>query len=351
LCEPVTERERGILVSLSIAGLGPARLVRAVERVEAIKDLSDEHPARTRAFLKRLEKLGARAVVPSDDEYPDELAHIDAAPPLLFVRGDRIDCMRPFVAIVGARACTTGASRFAERLGEAFAYAGFGVVSGLARGIDGAAHRGALESGRTVAVLGTGIDICYPAEHRELAGRIMDAGALVSEFPPGVGPRAWHFPARNRIIAGLCAALVVVEAGHGSGALITAGFALDAGREVLACTTGPENPAGSGVREMLKDGATLVVDAEQAVQAVNDVLGAQHFLYGRPEPRPDPADVLTGDRRAVYEAVPDDAGIDDVVRASALDGSRVATILSALELDGLLEFADGRWRRASNRRW
>ncbi len=350
LTAPVTERERGILVSLSVAGFGPARLVRALEGVDAISDLSDEHPARTRAFLTRLEKLGARAIVPSDDEYPNELSSISAAPPLLFVRGDRLDLMRPLVGVVGARACTSGAARFAERLGEAFAGAGLTVVSGLARGVDGSAHRGALQAGRTVAVLGTGVDVCYPSEHRELAGGIVAAGALVSEFPPGIGPRAWHFPSRNRIIAGLSGALVVVEAGTGSGALITAGFALDEGRDVLACTTGPENPAGAGVRAMLRDGATLIVDADHAVEVVTDLLGAQAFAFGKPQPRPDPVESLAGEQRTIYDSVLDESSTEEVTRVSTLDAARVASVLAELELDGLLEYTDGRWRRATRRR-
>src|SRR5207244_4731833 len=117
--------------------------------------------------------------------------------------------LRPAVAIVGSRACTSGAKRFACKLGEAIAAAGFTVVSGLARGIDAAAHEGALETGRTVAVLGTGIDVVYPAEHRDLARRVATGGAIVTEFPPGIGPRAWHFPDRNRIISGLSTAVIV----------------------------------------------------------------------------------------------------------------------------------------------
>ena len=349
LTKPVTEAERAVIVSLAVVGFGPKRLVDALDRVDSIEDLSGDDRTHTRAALKELERLGARAIVPSDEEYPDELAAIDAAPPVLFVRGDRLNELRPMVAIIGARACTSGAARFAERLGEAFAIAGFSVVSGLARGIDGAAHRGALDAGKTVAVFGTGIDVCYPAEHRELAERIATSGALISEFAPTVGPRRWHFPSRNRIISGLSCALVVVEAGLGSGALITVGFALDQGRQVLACTTGPENPAGAGVRAMLRDGAELVVDVEQAVDSVCDVLGRQRYAFGRPRSTEDPETLLTGDARTVFKAVLEASTIDQIVRDSGLTASSVSTILTELELDGFV-FADrGRWSRARRR--
>jgi DNA processing protein len=246
LQRPVTDRERAALVSMSFSGFGPKRLVTVLADADGIEEHAAGGAKVWREAPLLLRRLGLRALVPSDAEYSVELGAIDAAPLLLFVRGARLDELRPMVAVVGARACTSGAARFARRLGEAFASAGFTVVSGLARGIDAAAHRGALDAGHTVAVLGSGIDVCYPPEHRGLLEEVVANGAIVSEFPPGVGPRAWHFPARNRIISGLSCAVVVVEAGVRSGALITAGFGLDQGRHVLACITGPENPAGAG---------------------------------------------------------------------------------------------------------
>lgn len=347
LSQPITEAERDVLVSLAVAGFGPKRLVDALDRVDAIDELSGEDRAHTRAQIEQLRRLGARAIVPSDEEYPDELAQIPAAPPLLFVRGSRLDEMRPCVAIIGARACTTGAERFAGRLGDAFASAGFGVVSGMARGIDAAAHRGALAAGRTIAVFGTGIDVSYPAEHGSLAEEIAEHGALVSEFAPGIGPRRWHFPSRNRIISGLSCALVVVEAGLNSGALITVGFALEHGRHVMACTTGPENPAGAGVRAMLADGAELVLDPDQAVDSVCSMLGLQDFAFGRPRrAEVDVGDSLTGDERRVFDAVNDGSTTDDVVRSCGLEPSRTAAVLAALELDGYVQLERGRWMRA-----
>ena len=347
LRQPITDEERAVLVSLAVAGFGPKRLVDALERADAIDELSGEERSHTRAQIDELKRLDARAIVPSDDEYPDELAEIPAAPPLLFVRGSRLDEMRPMVAIIGARACTKGAERFAARLGEAFTSAGFGVVSGMARGIDAAAHRGALDAGKTVAVFGTGIDVSYPVEHAELAERIAASGALVSEFAPGIGPRRWHFPSRNRIISGLSCALIVVEAGLNSGALITVGFALDQGRHVLACTTGPENPSGAGVRAMLADGADLIVEAEQAVDTVCAVLGLQDYAFGRPRRAEEVrGSSLRGDAKRVFEAVTEECTTDDVGRISGLEVQRVASLLTELELDGYVVLDRGRWSRA-----
>lgn len=348
LMRPVTEQERAVLVSLSLEGYGPKRVAAQLAGADTIGELLNRHPSTLRKTLDDVGALGIRAVVPSDPEYPDELGEIDAPPLLLFVRGRPMHEMRPLVAIVGARACTSGAARFAERLGEAFATAGYTIVSGLARGIDAAAHRGALQGGSTVAVIGTGLDVCYPPEHRGLFERIVANGAVVSEFPPGIGPRAWHFPARNRIIAGLACATIVVEAGRKSGALITAGFALDFGRHVLACTTGPENPAGQGVRDMLLDGAQLVVDAEQAVHAVTDLIGGQDFAFGTPRiAMTDVASTLAGELRDVYLAVTEDTTTAQVATTSGLDPSRVSAALAELEMDGVIEFAAGRWRRRS----
>lgn len=346
LRRPLTERERGGLVALSREGMGPGQLAKALVAARRFDDVLGDFASRWRNSLRALERIGARAVVPSDAEYPATLAAIDAPSPLLFVRGERLDALRPGVAIVGARACTKGAARFAERLGASFAAVGFVVVSGLARGIDAAAHHGALQAGRSIAVLGTGIDVCYPAEHADLAAQLVsDGGALVTEFPPGVGPRAWHFPARNRIISGLSMALVIVEAGTTSGALITAGFALDQGREVFACTTGPENPAGAGVRALLRDGAQLIVDPEQAVEVVTDLLSDQDFVFGRPTTPGERAIDLPAELRHIYDAVTEDCTIDEVAANAALPPTRVSAVLAELELDGLLIGEGGRWRR------
>lgn len=352
LSRPVTERERGALVAMSCGGAGPARLAKALADARSVAEATVRFSDGWRRALAHLGRLGARAIVPSDDEYPARLREIAAPPPLLFVRGSPLHELEPVLAIVGARACTSGAKRFARRLGEELAAAGFTVCSGLARGIDGAAHDGALSTGRTIAVLGTGIDVCYPSEHRELAERMARSGALVTEFPPGIGPRAWHFPARNRIISGASLALIVVEAGIGSGALITAQFALDQGREVFACITGPENPAGAGVREMIKDSARVIVDVDQAVEDMLAVARAAGFEVsgdrirrGAEEP-----DEPAGQAGAVFAVVAEGTTVEEVVRATCLDAGRVAALLGELELDGrVVAEGGGRWRRADRR--
>ena len=187
--------------------------------------------------LERLRRLGFRFVARSEAAFPPLLRAIHDPPPGLFLRGEADSGLlaRPAVAIVGARACSPYGRQVARRVARELAGAGLVVVSGLARGVDAEAHRGALESGGvTVAVLGCGIDRDYPAANRELARQVVAAGLIVSEYPPGVEPAPWRFPARNRIVAGLCAATVVVEARERSGALITADFALEEGREVFA---------------------------------------------------------------------------------------------------------------------
>jgi DNA processing protein len=265
--------------------------------------------------------------------FPPLLRAIYDPPPRLFVRGGGEDDVlaRPAVAIVGARACSSYGAQIARRLGREFAGAGLVVVSGLARGIDGEAHRGALESGGvTVAVLGCGIDRDYPAAHRELAQRIRGDGLVVSEYQPGVEPAPWRFPARNRIIAGLSAVTVVVEARERSGALITADMALEEGRDVLAVPGEITSPLSSGTNALLKLGAGVCTGAE-------DVLA----LFGlAPDQRPKPK--LGTDAAAVLAALP--GGADELVRATGLDAAALAVALAELELSGLVLEGEGIYR-------
>ena len=265
--------------------------------------------------------------------FPQLLRAIYDPPTRLYVRGGAEDDLlaRPAVAIVGARACSSYGAQVARRLGREFAGAGLVVVSGLARGIDGEAHRGALESGgATVAVLGCGIDRDYPAAHRELAERIRADGLVVSEYEPGVEPAPWRFPARNRIIAGLSAVTVVIEARKRSGALITADMALEEGRDVLAVPGEITSPLSTGTNALLKLGAGVCTAAE-------DVLS----LFGlAPEQRPAPK--LGADAAAVLAALPGAA--DALVRATGLDAQAVAVALAELELSGLVQEGEGIYR-------
>jgi DNA processing protein len=234
------------------------------------------------------------------------------------------------VAIVGARACSPYGAQVARMLAREFAAAGVVVVSGLARGIDGEAHRGALETdGHTVAVLGCGIDRNYPAAHTALAEKIAERSLLVSEYEPGVEPAPWRFPARNRIIAGLCAATVVVEARERSGALITADFALEEGREVFAVPGEITSALSAGTNALLRLGATPLT-------AAGDVLEA----LGIEGPK-----AANSDTHPLLDLLP--ASIDELVRTSGRPASEVAATLAELEIAGLAAEGEGVFRRCS----
>jgi DNA processing protein len=211
---------------------------------------------------------GIRSIARSDPRYPPLLGELRDAPSHLWYQGDAFALASAAVAIVGARACSVAAAHVASRLARDLAAAGLVVVSGLARGVDGAAHQGALQGGRTVAVLGSGVDVVYPPEHGALAAGVRARGALVSEWPPGVRPKAWRFPRRNRLIAGLSLGVVVVEAGETSGALITAREALDQGKEVMVVPGSVAGGQNRGGHALLKDGAALVEDARDVLEAL-----------------------------------------------------------------------------------
>jgi DNA processing protein len=233
------------------------------------------------------------------------------------------------VAVVGARSCSAYGAQVARSLGRELAGAGLVVVSGLARGVDGEAHRGALEAGgTTVAVLGCGVDRDYPRAHAELAARIAEWGLIVSEYAPGVEPAPWRFPARNRIVAGLAQATIVVEARERSGALITADLALEEGREVFAVPGEITSALSAGTNALLRLGATPLTSAADVLES-----------FGLdPEPPPAPAP----EAAAVVERLP--ATADELARALGLDAGEVAALLVRLELAGAIAEADGVYR-------
>jgi len=312
-----------------------------VHLLEAPKD------ARFRAFaagfddaeyIRRLEARGLRWLPRSDPRFPARLARIHDPPPGLFVRGSADPALleRPSVAIVGARACSAYGSDVAVRLARELAAAGVLVISGMARGVDAAAHRGALELGVTVAVLGCGVDRDYPVAHTQLAARIAERGLILSEYAPGVEPAPWRFPARNRIVAGLAAATVVVEARERSGALITADLALDEGRDVLAVPGEITSALSHGTNGLLRLGATPVT----CTADVLEVLGV-----APPEPWAVVVPQVEPRIAAVHSAVVDTpAGVDDLVRRTGLGAGHVAAVLAELELLGLVAQADGLYR-------
>jgi DNA processing protein len=290
-----------------------------------------------RALLEQLAGAGVRWLPRSDRGFPALLAAIHDPPPGLFLRGDGDAglLIGTCVAVVGARACSAYGAQVGRRVGRELAAAGLVVVSGMARGVDAEAHRGALEAGGpTVAVLGCGIDRDYPAAHRELARRIGEAGLVVSEYPPGVEPAPWRFPARNRIVAGLAAATIVVEARERSGALITADFALEEGREVFAVPGEITSGLSRGTNALLRLGAAPLTDPADVL----DALGV--------DPPPPAAAVALGDAArtllGALEAGP--ASADELVRSTGLGAGAAAAALAELELAGLAAEGDGVYR-------
>ena len=267
--------------------------------------------------------------------YPPLVAQLHDPPARLYLRGERVDALaEPGVAVVGARSCSPYGAQVARMLGRELAAAGLVVVSGLARGIDGEAHRGALDAGgTTVAVLGCGIDRDYPARHAELARRIADSGLVVSEYPPGVEPAPWRFPARNRIIGALALATIVVEARERSGALITTDFALELGREVFAVPGEITAALSAGTNRLIRQGAAPLL-------ATEDVLAALGIDSRRSAPPP-----LSAAAAAILAVLVDGAaGMDELVRASGRPPAEVAAALVELELAGLVAEGEGTYR-------
>jgi DNA processing protein len=291
-------------------------------------------------YRERLRALGVRWVPRSAPQFPHGVAAIFDPPLGLFVRGGAALALleAPAAAVVGARACSPYGAQVARTLGRELARAGLVVVSGLARGIDAEAHRGALDGdGRTVAVLGCGIDRDYPASHAELSRRIRETGLVVSEYGPGVEPAPWRFPARNRIVAGLAAATVVVEARERSGALITADLALEEGREVFAVPGEITSALSAGTNRLLALGAAPLLEPADVLRS-----------FGIEEaPAPPPRVGAAASR--VLAALEGAVAVDELVRSTGLDASAVAAALTELELSGLAVAGDGLYRRVAGR--
>jgi DNA processing protein len=336
------------------------------------------------AEIKAVRAAGARYIFHDSHDYPPLLRMVEAAPPVLIARG-RADWSRAVpVAMVGARNASAAAVRLAREMARELAEAGHPVVSGLARGIDGAAHEGALAgrigsygAGGTVAVIAGGIDVSYPPEHAALQERIAQEGMLITEVPPGIEPTNRHFPARNRIIAGIAAGTLVVEAAFKSGSLITARLAGDYGREVMAVPGSPLDPRSHGCNEMIREGAILVQRASDVIELLTsfdgvprshfqeegeglffedggfDLAEARTLPGGQVADEADPAaavdEVETRDAGAVILAMLGVApvGVDEIVRQSGLPTGAVQMALVEMELSGqVLRHAGGRVSRA-----
>jgi len=285
--------------------------------------------------IARVEKFGARFLALGQGLYPRLLSELEDAPPLLIAKGDIGVLDKQVVAIVGARNASAAACRFARGLAHDLGQQGFVVVSGLARGIDSAAHDGALETG-TIGVIAGGIDIFYPPENEARQRALYDRGLVLAEMPPGTEPRARHFPYRNRIIAGLSSGTVVVEAAPRSGSLITARLAAEAGREVMAVPGSPLDPRAQGCNQLIRDGATLIQNAGDVAEAI-----APYQSSVRSTPAPyEPAEEVNGhDALNVVEELlgPSPVPVDEIIRLSGAPSGSVQMALLELDLAGRLD--------------
>ena len=292
--------------------------------------------------MKATEAAGARYLFLGSTEYPELLSHLDNAPPAIMVKGNTALLNRNPVALVGARNASAGACRFARTLAYELGQAGFAVVSGLARGIDTAAHAGSIDSG-TIAVIAGGLDVAYPPENRDLQDAIAGRGLLVAEMPPGTEPRARHFPYRNRIIAGLSLGTVVVEAAPKSGSLITARLAAEAGREVMAIPGSPLDPRSHGCNQLIREGATLVQNAAEIAELLRPM---DDRVVRSATPRALTAlainDGSDDDRDAISSLMGMTyVSVDELVRQSGASQPVVQMVLLELELAGKLERGAG----------
>ena len=310
--------------------------------------------ARIEAEVLAVKRANARYLFHDSPDYPPLLRVAEGAPPILIVRGDPALAARPTVALVGARNASAAAMKLARMFASELAAKGFVVVSGLARGIDGAAHKGALagaaERGGTIGVIAGGIDVTYPPEHADLQQQIAGEGLLLTEQPPGTEPLARHFPARNRIIAGLAIGTVVVEAAPRSGSLITARLAGEIGREVMAVPGSPLDARSQGCNQLIRDGATLVQSADDVIEALSDFHGAPSMRLREPfVAAPDLDDsaevglteVGVADIASLLTTAP--VAVDDLMRLSGATPGAVQMALLELELAGrLARHAGGR---------
>ena len=349
---PPSDAERIAWLRLArTPNVGPVAFEHLVQRcgsaaaaLDALPDLARrpvDIPTRAEAEreLEAGDRLGARLICGADDAFPPLLAALDPAPPLIWVLGRSDILTRPAVAIVGARVASAAGQRFARGLGAELGQAGQLIVSGLARGIDGAAHEGSLSTG-TVAVLGGGVGDIYPPEHDGLYARIAEQGAIVSESPPDHRAQARDFPRRNRLISGLSRAVVVVEAELKSGSLITARLAAEQGREVLAVPGSPLDPRARGTNDLLRQGATVCEGAEDVLRALEG-LGGVRERGRRPwsGPANPPPDGLRDRVQALLSPTP--VSLDELVRAANAPAPAVFAALVELSLAGLAEFGPG----------
>jgi DNA processing protein len=341
-----------------------ARFGTAAAALDALPDLASRgrgpyRPAAADSIEREVtavRKAGARYLFHDQPDYPPLLAELDSAPPIVTCRGRLALASEPCVALVGARNASAAAVKLARDFAAALAEAGFTVVSGLARGIDGAAHEGAFPA--TIGVIASGIDITYPPQHVALQERIATEGLLIAEQPPGTEPRGRHFPSRNRIIAGLASGTLVIEAAPQSGSLITARLAGEAGREVMAIPGSPLDARALGCNQLIREGAVLVQSPGDVVELLQSFTGAprSRFRVGESASDFDYAELakldwgesradLSSDIANLLTNAP--VAVDELIRQSAAPAAEVHMALLELELAGdLVREADGAVRRA-----
>ena len=370
---PVPDEVRDHLALALVPGLGPKLTAALLDRfgsaaaarqataaqLRTIPHIGDKTASEMAAALRAvdirrelelIESFGVTPVPLGSPGYPPPLLPLTTAPPLLYFRGAWTDADTNAVGIVGSRSCTSYGKRVAAEIARGLARAGVTVVSGLARGIDGAAHRGALEAGgRTIAVLAGGLSGIYPPEHAELADQVVAAGALVTETPMTVAPQPGMFPARNRIISGLSRGVVVVEANIKSGALITVDHALEQGKEVFAVPGPTDSPASAGCLELIRKGARLVRNAADILDDLKGIATPewkpapveQPTLFVEPPPPP-PAN-LEPTHQAVWDQLASKRHADELTRDTGLGAGELAKALMQLELKRLVRRLPGNY--------
>jgi DNA processing protein len=349
-----SDERRSVAVLASLRGISPRNLHRLCWREESASaalaairagqagSVADrEHALATDpdAVIRASTAAGARFLTPCDDEYPSSVIELDDPPVALFVRGARIDGTELRVAIVGARRCSSLGGEIARDLGRRLGSAGLCVVSGAAYGIDAASHQGAMDAGgRTLAVLGSGIDVGYPRSSADLIARIADVGSVVSEYAPGVPAEPHRFPARNRIVVALASALVVVEGAALSGSRISVDHALDLGREVFAVPGPVTSPLAEVPLALIRDGATMIRGADDLLHDLGVAVPSE-------VERPDPPIELPDDERRVWVSLAEPSLPDVVARNASLSTPAAVAALIRLELRGLVRSAGGRYER------
>jgi len=328
----------------SAAGLAEVRGI-AKETVKEITHFNQWD--KVKAELELILKNKIDIITYQDKLYPEKLLNIYDRPPYIYVRGalheDDIN-----IAVVGSRQASSYGKYTTEKIGRELAQKGITVVSGMARGIDSAAHRGAISGrGRTIAVLGSGLDVIYPPENKKLYLEIIETGAVISEYPMGTPPRSSNFPARNRIISGMSYGVVIVEAGEKSGSLITARLALDQGREVFAVPGSIDSPGSRGTNKLIKQGAKLIENTEDILEEIVPQLETKRLRATESAPSPQeteihPPELNAGERKIIALLSLKKLHIDDLISMTGLTSSEILSALTRLELKGIVQQHPGK---------